>query len=212
MVVRRKNFEMNAHAGSRLRWTTADIALGAAIGVAFGVVTWGFNFAYMIISPILGEILVGSASLLHAVWYMSGVVAVLLIRKPGAAVYVNVLGCFVQTIVGSSFAFTFVLISAALQGLFAEIPFALTRYKRYSLSLSMLSGLCVALEYGVYLMLFRYQGVSFISTRGIVHMISECVGGVVIAGIISWVLYKAIAKTGALDRFASGQQYRLSVQ
>ena len=56
----------------------------------------------------------------------------------------------------------------------------------------------VALEYGVYLMLFRYQGVAFLSARGIVHMVSELVGGVLIAGVMSWYLYRAIAATGGI--------------
>lgn len=39
-------------------------------------------------------------------------------------------------------------------------------------------------------------------------MISELVGGVLIAGVMSWYLYRAIAATGALDRFASGRALR----
>ena len=39
---------------SRFRWTPADIALGAALGVGCGLVFWGFNFAYTPISSVLG--------------------------------------------------------------------------------------------------------------------------------------------------------------
>lgn len=42
---------------SRFRWTPADIALGAALGVGCGLVFWGFNFAYTPISSMLGSIL-----------------------------------------------------------------------------------------------------------------------------------------------------------
>lgn len=55
---------------------------------------------------------------------------------------------------------------------------------------------------------YRYRGVSFLSPRGVIHMISELVGGVLIAGVMSWYLYRAIAATGALDRFASGRALR----
>ncbi|NEG69526.1 ECF transporter S component [Bifidobacterium choloepi] len=192
----------------RLRWRPADIAVGAALGVACGVIFWGFNFAYSSISPVLGALLPGCASVLHAVWYFSGTLAVLILRKPGAAVYVNLVGCFAEMVMGNQFGFGFVFVSAILQGLFAELPFAVTRYRRFSLPMAMLSGLCVALEYGVYLMLFQYQGVAFNSPRGIVHMISETIGGVLIAGVASWFLFVAIAKTGALDHFASGREIR----
>lgn len=193
---------------SRFRWRPADIALGAALGVGCGLVFWGFNFAYMPISSVLGSILPGIASVLHAVWYFSGTLALLILRKPGAAVYVNVVGSAVEMLLGNNFAFTFMFISAILQGLFAELPFAVTRYRVFNLPMAVLSGLCTALEYGFYLLFFRYQGVALFSPRGIVHIISELVGGALIAGVFSWFLFVAIAKTGALDHFASGRAIR----
>ena len=129
---------------SRFRWTPADIALGAALGVGCGLVFWGFNFAYTPISSVLGSILPGIASVLHAVWYFSGTLAVLILRKPGAAVYVNVVGSAVEMLLGNNFAFGFVFISAILQGVFAEIPFAATRYRVFNLPMAVLSGLCTA--------------------------------------------------------------------
>ena len=189
----------------RWRWTAADIAVGAALGVACGLVFWGFNFAYAWLSPIIGGILPGLASVLHPLWYFSGTLAVIILRKPGAAVYVNLVGSAAEMLLGNQFSVGFVFASAALQGLFAEIPFTVARCRVYNLPISVVSGALVALEYGVYLMLFRYQGVAFLSARGIVHMVSELVGGVLIAGVMSWYLYRAIAATGALDRFASGR-------
>lgn len=189
----------------RWRWTAADIAVGAALGVACGLVFWGFNFAYAWLSPLIGGILPGLASVLHPLWYFSGTLAVIILRKPGAAIYVNLVGSAAEMLLGNQFSVGFVFASAALQGLFAEIPFMVTRYRVYNLPISVVSGALVALEYGVYLMLFRYQGVAFLSARGIVHMASELVGGVLIAGVMSWYLYRAIAATGALDRFASGR-------
>ena len=189
----------------RWRWTAADIAVGAALGVACGLVFWGFNFAYAWLSPLIGGILPGLASVLHPLWYFSGTLAVIILRKPGAAIYVNLVGSAAEMLLGNQFSVGFVFASAALQGLFAEIPFMVTRYRVYNLPISVVSGALVALEYGVYLMLFRYQGVAFLSARGIVHMVSELVGGVLIAGVMSWYLYRATAATGALDRFASGR-------
>lgn len=200
------------HSTKRFRWTTADIAVAAALGIAAGIIFWGFNFAYASISPVLGGLLPGFASILHAVWYFSGTLAVLILRKPGAAVFVNLVGCAAEMLLGNSFSFGFIFLSAALQGLFAELPFALTWYRVFNLPISVVSGVCTALEYGVYLMLFRYQGVAFFSPRGIVHMVSEVVGGALIAGVGSWYLYRAIAKTGVLDRFASGRAVRAAVR
>jgi energy-coupling factor transport system permease protein len=191
-----------------LRWRASDIAVGAALGVACGVIFWGFNFAYVWISPILKAVLPGVASLLHAFWYFSGPLAMLVIRKPGAAVYVNLIGSLTETLFGNQYDLSFVIVSALMQSLFTELPFALTGYRKYNLGLSIASGLLTGLEYGVYLLLFQFQGVAFLSPRGITHMVCELIGAVLIAGVMSWCLYRAIAKTGALDHFASGRAVR----
>ena len=86
----------------------------------------------MPISSVFGAILPGFASIVHAVWYFSGTLAVLILRKPGAALYVNLIGTLVETVIGSQFDLGFVITSALLQGVFAEIPFALTRYRMFN--------------------------------------------------------------------------------
>lgn len=44
---------------SSLKWQPLDIAVGATLGAACGVIFWGFNFAYMPISSVFGAILPG---------------------------------------------------------------------------------------------------------------------------------------------------------
>lgn len=196
---------------SSLRWSTADIAVGAALGVACGVIEWGFDFVTAWLFPLMTALLPGMASLLHAVWYFSGPLGLLVIRKPGAAVYVNVVAVSVQNLLGNQFALGFIFVSAALQGLVAEIPFMIARYRRYNLPMTIASGALVAVEYGFWLLFLYYQGVSLFSPRGVIHMVCELVSGVVIAGVFSWFLFRAIAATGALDRFASGRSVRGTV-
>jgi len=71
-----------------------------------------------------------------------------------------------------------------------------------------MGGALTGVEYGIYLLLFRYAGVSPFSPRGITHMVCEVIGGVLIAGVASWFLYVALARTGALDKLASGRAMR----
>lgn len=197
--------DSNGSGLSRLRWRPVDIAVGAALGAACGVIFWGFDFAYMPISSVLGAVLPGLASVTHAMWYFSGTLALLILRRPGAALYVNVVGTLVETVIGNQYGVGFVIVSALLQGAFAEIPFALTRYRVFNLPISVVSGLLVALEYGFYLLLFRYQGVAIVSPRGIVHLISELTGGALLSGVMPWFLMLGLARTGVLDRLASGR-------
>ncbi|KFI72365.1 Hydroxymethylpyrimidine transport system permease protein [Bifidobacterium minimum] len=181
-----------------------DIAVAAALGVACGLVFWSFNYAYAVISPILRDLLPGLASVLHALWYFSGPLALLIVRKPGVAIFVNVVGSLTEMVLGNPYPVSSVIVSALLQGVASEIPFAVTRYRRFSLAMSVASGAVTALEYGLYLMVTMYQGRSGVYVT--IHMVSEMVGGVIIAGLMSWWLYRAIARTGALYQFASGRR------
>ena len=196
--------------GSRLRWRPQEIAVGAALGAACGVIFWGFNFVYTPLSTVLSALLPGLMSVFHAFWYFSGMLAMLVLRKPGAALYVNLVGCLVESVAGSQFSIASVLIGTLLEGAAAEVPFALRRYRVFDLPMSVCSGALTAVVYGLYLMLFYYQGVAFLSPRGVTHMISEVVGGMVIGGVMSWYLYLAIGRTGVLDRLPSGRALMVS--
>ncbi len=103
--------------------------MGAALGVACGLVFWGFNFAYAWLSPLIGGILPGLASVLHPLWYFSGTLAVIILRKPGAAIYVNLVGSAAEMLLGNQFSVGFVFASAALQGAVRRTSVWLTRYR-----------------------------------------------------------------------------------
>lgn len=189
---------------ANLRWRVADIALGSALAAVFGVILCGYSLVFIpLIRTLNAAVLPGFASITHGVWYLSGTLAVLLIRKPGAAVYVNVVGALVQVLLGSPFSFNSTIIAALLQGVFAEIPFLLFRLRKFNLTLSIASGVLVAFEYGVYLALTKYQAKapSYIT----IHMITELVSGFLLSGVLVWFVYLALRATGALDNFASGR-------
>ncbi|WP_029600093.1 ECF transporter S component [Gardnerella greenwoodii] len=193
---------------ANLRWRVADIALGAALSAVFGVILCGYGLVFIpIIRTLNAAVLPGFASITHGVWYLSGTLAVLLIRKPGSAVYVNVVAAFVQVLLGSPFNIRDTVVSALLQGVFAEIPFLIAKYRKFNLTLSVLSGLLVAFEYGVFLCFTKYQGKA--PTYITIHMITELVSGLLLSGVLVWFVYLALRATGALDNFASGRTERV---
>lgn len=193
---------------ANLRWRVADIALGAALSAVFGVILCGYGLVFIpIIRTLNAAVLPGFASITHGVWYLSGTLAVLLIRKPGSAVYVNVVAAFVQVLLGSPFNIRYTVVSALLQGVFAEIPFLIAKYRKFNLTLSVLSGLLVAFEYGVFLTFTKYQGKA--PTYITIHMITELVSGLLLSGVLVWFVYLALRATGALDNFASGRTERV---
>ncbi len=193
---------------ANLRWRVADIALGAALSAVFGVILCGYGLVFIpIIRTLNAAVLPGFASITHGVWYLSGTLAVLLIRKPGSAVYVNVVAALVQVLLGSPFNIRDTIISALIQGVFAEVPFLIFKYRKFNLTLSSISGLLVAFEYGVYLCLTKYQAKA--PTYITIHMITELISGLLLSGVLVWFVYLALRATGALDNFASGRTERV---
>lgn len=190
---------------TNLKWRTADIALGSALAAVFGVILFGYGMVFIpLIRTLNAAVLPGFASITHGVWYLSGTLAVLLIRKPGSAVYVNVVGALVQVLLGSPFSIRDTIISALLQGVFAEIAFLIFKYRKFNLTLSVISGLLVAFEYGVFLCFTKYQAKA--SSYITIHMITELISGVLLSGVLVWFVYLALRATGALDNFASARR------
>ena len=174
-----------------LKWRVVDIAVGAAVGVMSGVMFWVFDGMSYGLFPLLTLILPGSAALLHALFYFPATLGLLIVRKPGASAYVLLVASFVEVVL--------------VQALAAETVLALFRYRRWTLGVTLLAALAVGIVYNFYLLFFYYQAFSFFSPRGLIGTACELLSAAVFAGFGSWGLYRALAKSGVLARFSSGQ-------
>ena len=176
-----------------LKWRVVDIAVGAAVGVMSGVMFWVFDGMSYGLFPLLTLILPGSATL-----------GLLIVRKPGASAYVLLVASFVEVVLGTKYSVSLVVI-ALVQALAAETVLALFRYRRWTLGVTLLAALAVGIVYNFYLLFFYYQAFSFFSPRGLIGTACELLSAAVFAGFGSWGLYRALAKSGVLARFSSGQ-------
>lgn len=192
----------------RLRWRPLDIAVGAGLGAVSGLIYWSASLLSSWIFPLMTAILPGMAALLHGVFYFPCTLSLLILRKPGAAVYVGIISVLVEILPGNAYNGPMIFVQALVEALCAELAFGLFRYRRWTLGTTILGGLLIALAYNAFLLAFYYQGVSPLSPRGIIGTICELISGVVLAGLTSWFLFRAIGRTGALDRLASGQDVR----
>ncbi|MBH9978463.1 ECF transporter S component [Bifidobacterium sp. W8108] len=192
----------------RLRWRPLDIAVGAGLGAVSGLIYWAASLLSSWIFPLMTAILPGMAALLHGVFYFPCTLSLLILRKPGAAVYVGIISVLVEILPGNAYNGPMIFVQAIVEALCAELAFAIFRYRRWTLGTTILGGLLIALAYNAFLLAFYYQGVSPLSPRGIIGTICELISGVVLAGLTSWFLFRAIGRTGALDRLASGQDVR----
>ena len=85
-----------------VRWRTVDIVVAAVLGVAFGVVFWAWNLVFGVLAAPL-DFFPPLSAILNGVYLMPGVVAGLLVRKPGAAVFASTLAAAVSLLLGSPY-------------------------------------------------------------------------------------------------------------
>jgi energy-coupling factor transport system substrate-specific component len=182
------------------RWRVVDIVVAAVIGVAGGVVYWAWQF------PAAGfaAALPGVQSLGYGLWLLAGVLAALIIRKPGAALFAELVAAVVESLVGNSWGGPVTLLYGVVEGLGAELIFALFLYSSWRVWTAMLAGGLAGIGGGILDIVLYNPGVTagFIT----VYLICFAISGVVLAGWLGWLIVRALGPTGALNRFASGRQ------
>ncbi|WGW12058.1 ECF transporter S component [Saxibacter everestensis] len=190
-----------AVAKPRHSWRVVDIVVAAVLGVAVGVVFWGWSALY----PVIGVATAAFppiAGLYAGGWLIAGVLGGLIIRKPGAALFCELIAAAVEGVLGTHFGMT-VLISGFVQGVGAELGFALFRYRKFNLLVAVVAGLVTGLFLGVSENILYNNQWAFVWQLS--YVVAAMVSGVVIAGLLSWFAARALAKTGALSAFASGR-------
>ncbi|HET6300326.1 ECF transporter S component [Microbacterium sp.] len=194
-----------SHVAHRFRWRVVDIVVASVIGVAAGVLFWLWGLAWPGLDSVL-SFTPGLSGLLAGGWLFAGVLGGLIIRKPGAALYTEVVAAVVSMALGTQWAFlTFVW--GLVQGAAAELGFAILLYANWRLLGALTSGALAGIAVGLLDTTFTSIAALSFEARA-VYFVSAVVSGIVIAGLLSWVIAKALAATGALDRFAAGREAR----
>jgi energy-coupling factor transport system substrate-specific component len=183
-------------------WRTVDIVVTAAIAVAFGVVFWAWNFVWATAGPMFAA-LPPAQNILYGVWLIPAVLAGLVVRKPGAAVFAELVAASVSALLGSQWGLD-TLASGALQGLAAEVAFAAMRYRVWDLRTAALAAALSAVAAWVHDMPLYYPDLTLADQLVIgAFMVFSAV---IIAGVGSYWLMETLAQTGVLAQFPSGRQ------
>ncbi|WP_342319481.1 ECF transporter S component [Corynebacterium mayonis] len=185
------------------QWRVIDIVTAAVLGVAVGLIFWGWNTIGYAGFSALDALTPGFGGLFAGIWFLGGPLGALIIRKPGAAIFVEVIAASVSTLIGSQWGIE-TLYSGLAQGLGAEIVFMLFVYSRFTPVVAALSGVGSAL--GAFIVeLFTAENLAKTLEYNLIYLGCMSISGIVLAGLLSYWLVKALAQTGALDRFAAGR-------
>jgi len=191
---------MTSVTAGRPGWRVVDIVVASVLAVAFGVVFWQWGVVW---APIFTGAINPLAYLVSGVWLIPGVLAMLIIRKPGAALFTEALAGAVSALLGSVWGLDTVL-SGVMQGAGAEIVFAAFAYRSFGLPTALLAAAGAAVLEWLHDMLFYWAGVAFeVQLAYGLFMLISAVG---FAGLGSWLLVRALARTGVLSPFPSGRE------
>lgn len=188
-----------------MRYRTVDLVTLTTLGVAFGVVFWGWGKLYEPISALAVFSFPPSSALLAGPWLLAGVVGGLIIRRPGAAFATEFIAAAVSTIVvgGTQWGFS-VFASGFFQGLGAELIVLLFLYRRFTLPVAALMGALAGVAEALYEWSAYYADWDL--GYRLAYLGFFALSGAVVAGAGGWLLVRALARAGVLDAFGPGRE------
>jgi energy-coupling factor transport system substrate-specific component len=186
----------------RFRWRVVDIAVASVIGVASSFIFWICGF---IPFDALQAVIPGFGGIVNGLWLFAGPLCALIIRKPGAAFYAELLASTLESLMGNQWSGAESILIGLVEGIGGELIFLILVYKVWKIWVAALAGGLAGVASWAYTFLTHLQGIDADSGYGAIYLVTTVISGVVIAGILMWYLMKALAKTGVLDSFAVGR-------
>ncbi|GAA3070050.1 MULTISPECIES: ECF transporter S component [Actinomycetes] len=187
------------------RWTVSEIVVASTLAVASGVIFWGWNLSYHVVGGLFAAY-PPAATLVHGMWLFPAVLGMLIIRKPGAAIYCEMVAAVVSALLGSQWGLT-VLSSGFVQGLGAELIFLAFLYRRYTLEVAMLAGALSGFFGGA-----TYHWIipmyAYAPLETFIHIGCFTLSGAIIAGLLSWLATRGLAATSVLGPLASRRAHQ----
>jgi energy-coupling factor transport system substrate-specific component len=181
------------------RWRTRDIVVAAVIGVAFGVVFWVWGLLYTGAEPLFA-FAPPLRDIMYGVWLIPAVLAPLVIRKPGAALFAEMVAATVSALLGTVWSID-VLLSGFLQGAAAELIFAFSLYRSYGTIVLVLAALASALAAWVHDWVLYYAAVE--PTVQFARLAVMLISAAILTAGGSILLARSLRRSGALDGFPS---------
>lgn len=181
------------------RWRTVDIVVVAILGLAFGAVFFAWNtYVWVWLRP-LGE---PWEYIISGMWLMPAIVAPLIVRKPGAALFAELVAAIIAVLLGSQWGLD-TLLSGFVQGAGAELVFGFVLYRNFGAVVACFAGLGAGIGEALHDIPVYFPTYDASLQIGIAGL--EIVSGGLVAGIGGWLLVRALRRTGALQAFPSGQ-------
>lgn len=186
-------------------WRVVDIVVAAVLAALCAVIFWAWaNLLYPLVTT-AAVAYPPATGLIGGGWLIAGTLGALIIRKPGAAIFCELLAAVLEGLLGTHFGWPVVL-SGLIQGAAVDIVFLLTRYRRFGPATAAAGGALAGLAMGITeSIIYNYE---WAFDQRVVYTALTTFSGAVIAGILMWLVTRALQKTGVLNGLASGAARR----
>jgi len=182
-------------------WRTVDIVVASSIAAAFGVIFWAWGQLWNAAQPAFTGF-PPAQGFMYGVWLLPGVLGALIIRKPGAALYTELVASIISAFLGTAWGLQVVLYGL-VEGAAPELVFAFLLYRSWKLPAALAAGAVAGVAAALLDLAFYYTDWS--GGWKLSYTLLLAASSLVVAGVGSWLLVRALAKTGVLAPFASGR-------
>ena len=180
------------------RWRTRDIVIAAVIGVAFGVVFWAWGVIWSGPLDVALAFAPPLKDLGYAVWLIPAVLAPLIIRKPGAALFAEMVAAGVSAFLGSVWGVD-TLLSGFVQGAAAELVFAFTLYRLWGFPVLAVAAVASAAAAWIHDWALYYADTDLVVQ--LVRGLAMAISAVVLVAGGSVALHRSLKRAGVLEGF-----------
>lgn len=186
----------------RHRLTLYDLVLLATLAVVFGFLYWALVQVWGPLRLAMGPLGDLAQNLLIGGWFVVAPLAIYIVRKPLVGVTTEILASIVEVVFLGSPVGPILLLTGLVQGAGSELPFAITRYRRFEWAVFAVSGLSAAVFSFVY-NVFRlgWLGQDYVLLR----LGFQLSSGILLGGILAKIMGDALLRTGVLDNYAIGR-------
>lgn len=178
-------------------WTLRETLIVAVLGSVFGVLYLTWVQVWLVLQALLGPL---TMDVVMGFWFIVSIIAAAIIRKPGVALISEVMAAAVQVLLGSP-AGLLLLLTGFVQGAGAEVVFAATRWRRYSVGVLMAAGVGAAVFSFAYTWI-RFDYGSLAPGLLVAMFLLRLASGALLGGLLGHFIVKALYRTGVLTGLA----------
>ncbi|MDD4780697.1 MAG: ECF transporter S component [Tissierellia bacterium] len=190
----------------KYEWKLQDVIMVSLLCVVFGVVYLAAVYLATFLSTVFTPFGLAPLAneLVFGIWLMAATIAAYIIQKPTVAIIAEILAAVIEVMLGNWFG-PMVIVAGFIQGLGAELVFAMYKYERFDMTTMLLAatGSCIT----SFAWSFVRSGYGNYSLGLLIlFFIVRIISTLIFAGVLSKAMGDGLAKTKLLKGYAIGRE------